>query len=185
MQRRKFLTATAATIPAIAFSNNFAIAEERNKKPFVVKAKESRFGEKTMVAGKNPNDIKVSGKDTANQLTIFEYTSFLKGGPPLHIHLKQEEVFFIIEGEYTFQVGEETHYLKAGDTIFLPRKVPHTFAQTSEFGRMFYLFNPSGKMEDFFRETNNTLGKRTKEQTEKLFTDHEMKIVGLPIKIEN
>lgn len=44
----------------------------------------------------------------------------------------------------SFRVGEEEHHLKAGDTIFLPRTLPHAFAQLSEYGKMFFLFQPSG-----------------------------------------
>ncbi|WP_447406319.1 cupin domain-containing protein, partial [Clostridium perfringens] len=78
-----------------------------------------------------------------------------KGGPPLHVHPYQDEIFFIVQGEYLFQVGELRHNLKAGDTIFLPRTVPHAFAQLTDIGKMFFLFQPSGKMEDFFRALGN------------------------------
>lgn len=183
MQRRKFLATTAVTIPAIAFGQTFIGPDSRTTKGFVVKANESRFGDKTLLNGKNPNDIKVSQKDTNGDLTIFEYTGNEKGGPPLHVHLKQDEIFFIVEGEYKFKVGEEIHYLKSGDTIFLPRKVPHCFAQTTDNGKMFFMFQPSGKMEDYFRTIGALKGQPTPEEGEKIFADHEMKIVGPPLDI--
>ena len=125
MQRCKFLATTAVTIPAIAFGQIFSAHDSRTTKGCVVKANESRFKENTILFGTSPNDIKVCSKDTDGQLTIFEYTGKVKGGPPLHIHLKQDEIFFIVEGEYKFKVGEEIQNLKSGDTIVLPRKVPH------------------------------------------------------------
>lgn len=131
--------------------------------------------------GKNPNDIKVSQKDTNGDLTIFEYTGNEKGGPPLHIHLHQDEVFFIIQGEYLFQVGDDTHNLKAGDTIFLPRQVKHAFAQLTDNGKMFFLFQPSGKMEDYFRVLGNLTSPPTPEQGAKIFAEHDMTIVGPPL----
>lgn len=75
------------------------------------------------------------------------------GGPPLHLHHKQDEWFFVIRGEFKVQVGDEVLILKEGDSAFAPRKVPHTFSKTSEgVGQMMVLFQPAGKMEDFFIE---------------------------------
>lgn len=182
MQRRKFLVATAATIPALLIGQDVqAQKAKRPNKGFVVKATESRFGEKTAFGGKSPNDIKVSQKDTNGDLTIFEYTGNEKGGPPLHVHPRQDEIFFIVQGEYLFQVGEDKHNLKAGDTIFLPRTVPHAFAQLTETGKMFFLFQPSGKMEDFFRTIGNLTSEPTPAQGVKIFEDHGMKVVGPPL----
>lgn len=184
MQRRKFITTTAAAISTVGIAQEIAAQEPRVDGGFVVKANESRFKESTVISGgTSPNDIKVSSKDTSGELTIFEYVGRVKGGPPLHIHHKQDEIFFIVEGEYTFKVGEQVHHLQKGDTIFLPRKVPHTFAQTSENGRMYFLFQPSGKMEDFFRKLATYQAPPSPEEGAKLFADHGMKVVGPPLEI--
>lgn len=179
MQRRKFLLATASTIPALAFGQKVSTKTDRTTKGFVIKATESRFKEKTFVGG--ANDIKVSSKDTNGELSIFEFSGVVKGGPPLHIHLFQDEIFFVIAGEYLFQVGGEQHKLTSGDTIFLPRNVPHTFAQLTDKGKLFYQFQPSGKMEDFFRALSGLNGQPTPEEAAKLFSNHDMKIVGPPL----
>ena len=181
MNRRKFLLATSGAIPVLAIAKNSHIERQAPAKGFVVKATESRFGEKTKLGGKNPNDLKVSVKDTDGKLSIFEYTGNEKGGPPLHIHNNQDEVFFVLEGEYLFRVGEEMHRLKTGDTIFLPRKVPHTFAQLTEKGKVLFLFQPSGMMEDFFREAGKTSGIPKPEQATKIFADHDIQVVGPPL----
>lgn len=181
MQRRKFLATTAATIPAIAFGQTLSAPNDRPTKGFVVKASESRFNEKTFIGGNNPNDIKVSQKDTNGDLTIFEYTGNVKGGPPLHIHPNQDEIFFIVQGEYLFQVGDDKYTLQTGDTIFLPRTVPHAFAQLTDKGKMFFLFQPSGKMEDYFRAISKLSVPPTPEQGAKIFSDHDMKVVGPPL----
>ena len=182
MERKKFLLATAAAIPALLIGQNVqAQKTKRTNKGFVVKASESRFNEKTLIGGNNPNDIKVSQRDTSGDLTIFEYTGNVKGGPPLHIHPHQDEIFFIVQGEYLFQVGNDKHTLKQGDTIFLPRAVPHAFAQLTGNGKMFFLFQPSGKMEDYFRAIGNLTSPPTPEQGAKIFADHDMKVVGSPL----
>ena len=182
MERKKFLLTTVAAIPALLIGNTVKAAKtDRTNKGFVIKSTESRFGGKTLLGGKNANDIKVSQKDTNGELTIFEYTGKEKGGPPLHVHTHQDEIFFIVQGEYLFQVGDDKHYLKAGDTIFLPRKVPHAFAQLTDSGKMFFLFQPSGKMEDFFRTLGNLTSQPSPEQGAKIFADHDMKVVGPPL----
>ena len=62
-----------------------------------------------------------------------------KGGLPLFIHHLQDEIFYILDGDYLFQVGEEQQNLKAGGTIFLPRQVKHTWAKLTENGKMLYV----------------------------------------------
>lgn len=181
MQRRKFLLATAAALPAVAIGQSLNTPDDRTTKGFVVKANESRFDETTLLGGNSPNNIKVSSKDTANKLTVFEYVGNEKGGPPLHYHLKQDEIFFVVAGKYLFKVGDETYTLKTGDTIFLPRKVPHAFAQLTDTGKMFFMFQPSGKMEGFFRTLGALTAPPTPEQGAKIFADHEMKVVGPPL----
>jgi quercetin dioxygenase-like cupin family protein len=182
MQRRKFIATAVVSIPAIALGETLLAPESRTDKGFVVKANESRFKESTMLfGGTSPNDIKVSSKDTSGNLTVFEYTGNVKGGPPLHIHHNQDEIFFIIEGEYTFKVSDTYHELQKGDTIFLPRKEPHAFTQRSEKGKMYFMFQPSGKMEDYFRKLATFTGQPTPEEGAKLFSDHDMEIVGPPL----
>ncbi len=182
MKRRSFITASAIGLPALTLGETTTAPAQRTDKGFVVKARQSRFNESTKLYGTSPNDIKISGQDTNGQLTVFEYTGNEKGGPPLHIHPNQDEIFFILEGDYLFQVGSDTHRLQAGDTIFLPRNVPHTFAQTSAKGKMTFLFQPSGKMEDYFRAIAALKQPPTPEQGAKIFADHDMQVVGPPLK---
>lgn len=182
MERKKFLLATAAALPTLLVGKNVLAQNlERPNKAFVVKSSESRFKEKTLIGGKSPNDIKISHKDTSGDLTVFEFIGNEKGGPPLHVHPHQDEIFFITQGEYLFQVGDEKYNLKTGDTIFLPRTVPHTFAQLSEKGKMFFLFQPAGKMEDFFRAIGKLTAAPSPQEGAQIFAAHDMKVVGPPL----
>lgn len=181
MERRKFIVASAASLPLLALGQGIPTRSHSPKKSFVVRANKSRFDEKTLLNDVSPNNIKVSSKDTEGNLTLFEYIGNEKGGPPLHIHPNQDEIFFVIDGSYIFQVGDDRHDLKTGDTIFLPRNVPHSFAQVSLTGKMLFLFQPSGKMEDFFRAIGNLTAPPLPEKAAKLFEDHDMKIVGPPL----
>jgi quercetin 2,3-dioxygenase len=148
---------------------------------FIVRAGENRLGENTLLNGKNRNDIKVSAKDTGTELSIFEYNGREKGGPPLHLHYYQDEIFYVADGTFAFQCADEKYRLGKGDMIFLPREIPHTFAQLTDVGKLLYFFQPAGKMEEFFRDSAKSTGQTNGED---LFVKHDMKIVGPPIELE-
>lgn len=150
----------------------------------MVKAGEARFGQHFKMKGVTLNilDIKISGKDTGEDLAVFEQTGLTpNGGPPLHVHPHQDEWFYVIEGDYLFQVGDEKMNLQKGDTIFLPRNVQHAFIQLSEKGKMIVSYLPAGQMEDFFKVTDQWTTPPSKEEVAKTFSDHDMQVVGPPL----
>lgn len=149
---------------------------------YVVRAGESRFNEHLSNKALSPVNLLLSKNDSDGQMSIFDYIGNSKGGPPLHVHHYQDEVFFVAEGDYLFQAGEERFSLTAGDTIFLPRKVPHTWTQLTEKGRMLFFFQPAGKMEEFFNIYRTQAGPTTPEEGARQFSDHEMTVLGPPLK---
>jgi quercetin dioxygenase-like cupin family protein len=160
----------------------------RTEKGFKIGAGEARFGQHFKMKGITLNtlDIKISGSDTENDLAVFEQIELSpNGGPPLHIHPFQDEWFYVIEGEYLFQVGNDKYQMKSGDTIFLPRNVQHAFLQLTERGKMIVSYLPAGKMEEFFKVTDKWNTPPTKEEIVKVFEDHDMKVVGAPLKAVN
>ncbi|WP_115886935.1 cupin domain-containing protein [Flavobacterium cutihirudinis] len=76
--------------------------------------------------------VKLTGKDTAGRFTIIENDNPPGVGIPMHVHENEDEVFRILEGEMEFVVDGNTSILKTGDTIFLPRQVPHSFRVIGE-----------------------------------------------------
>src|ERR1700761_1799261 len=76
--------------------------------------------------------VKVSGKDTEGRCVIFDTLRPEKVGPPLHLHTDCDEWFFVREGDFKFQVGNQTMRLKTGDSLLVPQNVPHAFVKTSE-----------------------------------------------------
>ena len=107
------------------------------------------------------------------------------GGPPLHIHPYQDEFFYIIEGDYQFQVGDDKYQMKSGDTIFLPRNIQHAFIQLTEKGKVIVSYIPAGKMEAFFKKTDSWTSPPSSEEIAKTFADHDMKVVGPPLKVDS
>jgi quercetin dioxygenase-like cupin family protein len=87
---------------------------------------------------------------TGNTFFAFEATEPPGGGPPLHIHTREEEFFSVIEGEITFFIDGQVIKRTAGGTAFIPRGAAHCFKNTSDKpARVLVLFTP-GDIEGFF-----------------------------------
>ncbi len=185
MRRRTFIQTTLAVTPLAAAtpSPNEGFRESNG---FTIKAGEGRYHGHIQLKGVNSNiqDVKISGKDTDGDLAIFEQTGLSpKRGTPLHVHPNQDEIFYVLEGEYHFQLGTDKHELKVGDSIFLPRKVPHAWVQISERGRMTVIVQPAGKLEEFFVTVVALKTTPTQKEMAEIFAAHEMKVVGPPMKV--
>ncbi|QIP17620.1 cupin domain-containing protein [Spirosoma aureum] len=183
-------TVAASTVAASSLSASALAAPPElgtitdTPKPFVVKTGDARFGVHTPYRGINVNDVKISGKDTNGQLAVFEYIGKEKIGPVLHVHHDQDELFSIIEGEYLFQVGDEKFTVKAGDTVFAPRGIPHTWIQLSDHGKQIYMVQPAGQLEDFFLKFTELKGPPTEELIQKIHQSHGMAVVGPPLALK-
>ena len=68
---------------------------------------------------------------------------------PLHLHHDADETFYVIKGEMSFWVGDERFEAKAGDFVFGPKGVPHSFLAQSDEVEFLITFAPGG-MEGFF-----------------------------------
>jgi quercetin dioxygenase-like cupin family protein len=159
----------------------------RTNKGFKVNSGEARNGVHYKMKGVTLNvlTIKISSKDTDGEQAVFEQQGFTPGGgPPLHLHPYQDEFFYIIEGEYLFQVGDDKYRMMPGDTIFLPRNVQHAFVQLKEKGKVIVSYLPAGKMEDFFKTTDSWTLPPTMDEITRAFEDHDMIIVGPPLKAD-
>jgi len=187
MQRRKFVLATLAFYPLTLLAKMKPAFLIEIGKGFKVKSGETRFGEHYKMRGVTLNtlDVKISSKDTDGALAMFEQIGQTPlGGPPLHIHLYQDEFFYVVEGDYRFRVGDEFYSLSAGDTIYLPRNVPHAFIQLTEKAKMIVSYFPAGKMENFFKLTSTWTSPPSKEVIDQAFLDNDMKVVGAPLTVE-
>jgi quercetin dioxygenase-like cupin family protein len=99
-----------------------------------------------------PMLIRAHGRDTNGTLAVVESHDSPGGGPPPHIHHREDETFQILEGEYEFTVAGKTLPAKAGDTLFAPRGIPHTYRCVSQGGgKLSVVLTPAG-FENFFAE---------------------------------
>lgn len=94
--------------------------------------------------------VKASTETTAGAFAILEEIDPLD--TPLHVHANEDELFYVIEGEHVFRVGEETFPAGPGAVVFAPRGVPHAHRRVvPRTGRFLTMVSPAG-FEGFFRE---------------------------------
>jgi quercetin dioxygenase-like cupin family protein len=105
-------------------------------------------------------EIKATALDTGGQMTIVEVTEHPGAEAPLHVHHRDDEGFWILEGEVTFEVGDETIEASAGDYVFGPRDIPHRFTVGDRGCRMLFIMVPGG-IEDLIRATSEPAPSRT------------------------
>ena len=97
--------------------------------------------------------IKATAADTGGQMSIVEITEHPGVEAPLHVHYRDDEGFWILEGDATFEVGDATIEASAGDYLFGPRDIPHRYKVGDQGCRMLFIMTPGG-IEDVIRATS-------------------------------
>ena len=102
-----------------------------------------RFGEVEII-------VKASGAQTGGAFAVFEENEPVDTG--MHVHEREDELFYVLDGEHVFTVGDTEHHAGPGDLVFAPRGVPHSQRRVvPRTGRTLVLTSPAG-LEGFFRE---------------------------------
>jgi quercetin dioxygenase-like cupin family protein len=95
---------------------------------------------------------KVTTKDTRGAYSVLESVVQPSTGPEPHRHSREEEGFYIIEGQYEFRVGAQVIKAGPGDFLFAPRGIPHTYKNVGTTpSRHLTIISPGG-LESFFQE---------------------------------
>ena len=93
-------------------------------------------------------------KDTGGAFCLVEATLVPGNEPPPHIHSREDELFYVLEGEFDVYVAKEGFEFKNGECIFLPRLQPHAVAIRSRQIHLLTLFAPGG-LEEAFRSSSS------------------------------
>jgi quercetin dioxygenase-like cupin family protein len=95
----------------------------------------------------------VTGEESGGAYFAMEALVPPGGGPPPHIHTREDETFYLLDGEIEFRLGDETITAGPGDFVNVPRGVVHCFTNTgTTTARMILTFTPAG-IEAWFAET--------------------------------
>lgn len=156
----------------------------RVEKGFMVSAGKDRFAKPISLFQGDTFSTKISTKDTDGDIYVFESTRVKEGGPTHHVHFEQDEWWYVLSGQFLIRVGDVVHEAKAGDSVFGPRNVPHSFAKVGEGeGKLLMIFQPAGQMEECFRKISEGVTKGMTEAEQDAFRlEHGHKRVGPPIK---
>jgi quercetin dioxygenase-like cupin family protein len=140
-----------------------AVEESNGREKIMVHETISGQGLQPMAVGKDEGDarwwfgglavIKATAADTGGQMAIIEVTEPPGAEAPLHVHHREDEGFWLLEGSATFEVGDTTIEAKAGDYLFGPRDIPHRYTVGAAGCRMLFIMTPGG-FEEFVIATS-------------------------------
>jgi len=96
--------------------------------------------------------FKLVSDDTGDALAMFEIRLAGKGSTPLHVHHREDESLYVVEGEFEIQCGDRHFKAPVGMLVFLPRDIPHAFRNLGDKpARLVSLSTPAG-IETFYQD---------------------------------
>lgn len=187
MNRTHFLQACLATGACLALPLHLiarSLGGFRTGKGFTVKAAQDRFNKPQTLFEGDTFLTKIATSDTDGDLYVFESRRVKEGGPTHHYHFAQDEWWYVLEGEFLIKIGDTVYEAKAGDSVFGPRMVPHSFAKVGAGeGRLLMIFQPAGKMEECFRKISQGVTRNmTEAEQDKFREEHGFRRVGPPLR---
>ena len=145
---------------------------------------ESGAGKRISVLGAEIT-IKIASADTGGAFTVFEGRTEPLQGPPLHRHKGQDEWWYILEGQFRFEVDGQEIYARTGDTVFAPRGSSHTFQNVGDTpGRTITTAIPGG-IDVFFQEIESAAPRGSAPDPARLmpvFKKHRQELLGPPLR---
>ena len=96
--------------------------------------------------------VKVSAEDSEETLAFFHLVAPPMSGPPRHVHTREDELFYVLEGELVFELDGERHTVRAGDTVYLRRGVVHTYQNFTTSNARLLIATVPGMFSRFFVE---------------------------------
>ncbi len=116
--------------------------------------------------------IKISGADTDGEYGLIEVTVRAGEGSPWHVHPEEDEWFYVLDGDVSFHVGDETYRCTSGAFVSFPQGIPHTFTIESPSARILVLNTPGG-FERMFE-----LAPKSPEEAQRALAEYGVEIVG-------
>jgi quercetin dioxygenase-like cupin family protein len=126
------------------------LMETSPQQPIIVPAGE---GTRLSVLGEIMT-CKVTSGDTHRAYAVVEVVTPPQGGPPLHLHHHEDEMFYLLEGECEVQCGDQTFTATTGALVILPRKIPHRFRNIGTTPSKILVTITPGGFERFFEEVS-------------------------------
>jgi quercetin dioxygenase-like cupin family protein len=96
--------------------------------------------------------FKISSQQAKGALAVVEIVTFPQNGPPPHIHRREDESFFVLDGDFSVLVGDRWSEAGTGAFVHIPKDTLHTYKNIgTKSGRLVVILTPGG-FENFWRE---------------------------------
>ncbi|MFA9429449.1 cupin domain-containing protein [Egicoccus sp. AB-alg2] len=131
--------------------------------------------------------VKADAAQTNGSMTVIELVIGPKQGPALHEHRNDDELWFVLDGEFRFKVGEVMLQASIGGMAYGPRGTPHCFQNVGdEPGRLLIVTTPAG-LERFFRDfaAGSPAGPAAPETLAELGLAHGLEFRGPPLGVSD
>lgn len=117
--------------------------------------------------------IHADGRATDGKYCMIELYATKEGSPPWHVHHREDEGFYVIEGELSFMVGNRTYKAQKGDFLLAPKDVPHTYmVENKGHARILMICSPAG-FENCVRAMSTPVSSLVPPKPENVDTDFE------------
>jgi len=140
-------------------------------------------------------DCKVSGKDTAGAMCVFEVNNT---GWPRHVNRDQDEWIYVLDGEVELEIRNQRFRLGTRESMFIPRNIEHAWAAVTAPTKIINTYQPAGKIEEFFQVLAKFKDLPTREQAieksytakqkdglKRVFEAHGMTVTGPPLDVDS
>ncbi len=125
--------------------------------------------------------IKLGGKETGGRYSLLECVTDPGGGPPLHVHHREDEGFYVLEGDYILEADGKRFRAHAGDFVFVPKDTPHRFKNVgTTVGTILLTLEPGG-LEEFFAELAAVTGPPDPGKVAPIFAKYGLELLGPPL----
>ena len=131
--------------------------------------------------------LKATRESTGGVLSLIEVLSAPDSAPPWHVHRREDEMFYIIDGSFLFKLGDELFEAGPSSFIFIPRGVPHSFKNVGETVAKFLVFGTPAGFDQYFVAAGTPAleeGLRPQpidlQQMTVIAAQHEIEILGPP-----
>jgi quercetin dioxygenase-like cupin family protein len=124
-------------------------------------------------------DLKLLGRETAESVMMFEETLPAGTASLHHLHRDSDEVAWVLEGEVTFKIGDESSVGGPGTCAFMPRDVPHAWKNTGgETARVLFLYTPAAAGGFIDAMAERTAGSMSAAERDEFCARYRWEIVG-------
>jgi putative tryptophan/tyrosine transport system substrate-binding protein len=175
-----FLMPLACLVTVLIGLSSWSTVVAHEKQGFVVLPNQAPRFSGPVGGEADTAEILATREQTGGSFGVWRYTSVLGGGPPLHIHRAEDEFFYVLSGEFYFQLGD-CHITRtpAGSFVFIPKDMVHTFQHIGpEPGMLLGSVHPGG-----FEGLFQGLPGADAETLKALFKQYNMDVVGPPLEV--